>query len=89
MKTTPPVSRRDWWLGVIDLTTAGVDVTATRLEAVHLSIADETFNILARIPVTRPVSQRVRQLHHGISTVSYRTVSGTARTLNSWLRASG
>lgn len=72
----------DWWLGVADLLSAGTAVTAARLEKVHLSIADETFNVLARIPVTRPVSEPVRQLHHGIAALSYRSVSQGAHWLN-------
>lgn len=80
------ITHRDWWLGIMDLASAGTAVTAARLETVHLSIADETFNVLARIPVTRPVSQRVRKIHHGISALSYRSVSAGASTLNEWLQ---
>lgn len=75
----------DWWRGVADVISAGTAVTAARLEKVHLSIADETFNVLARIPVTRPVSEPVRQLHHGIATLSYRSVSNAAHLLNQWV----
>lgn len=86
LMTTPrELTHRDWWLGMADLASAGAAVTASRLERVHLSIADETFDILARIPVTRPVSQRVRQLHHGISALSYRSVSAGATAVNQWL----
>ena len=87
MTTRNEPSHREWWLGMADLASAGAAVTATRLEKVHLSIADETFNILGRIPVTRPVSQRVRQLHHGISVLSYRSVSLGASTVNRWLKS--
>lgn len=87
MTTRKELSHREWWLSLADLASAGTAVTATRLEKVHLSIADETFNVLARVPVTRPVSQRVRQIHHGISALSYRTVSASASSINSWLRA--
>ncbi|BES73798.1 hypothetical protein RE428_48160 [Marinobacter nanhaiticus D15-8W] len=85
MMAPKELTHRDWWLGMADLASAGAAATAGRLEQVHLSIADETFNVLARIPVTRPVSQRVRQIHHGISTLSYRSVSAGALAFNMWL----
>ena len=71
-----------WWSGFADLVTAGAAETAQRLEQVHLSIADETFNILAAVPVTRPVSEQVRKVHHGISRCSYRGVALGVKGLN-------
>ncbi|MEX0603240.1 MAG: hypothetical protein WD623_00125 [Marinobacter sp.] len=64
-----------WWLGVLDVSATGVAEGALRLERVHHAIADESFNILARIPVTRPISEPVRVIHHGISRLSYRSVA--------------
>lgn len=64
-----------WWLGFLDVSATAVAEGALRLERVHHAIADESFNILARIPVTRPVSEPVRVIHHGISSLSYRTVA--------------
>ncbi len=68
----------DWWLGVADILTHGIAQGACKLERVHLSIADETFNVLHRIPVTRPWSQAVRFTHHNISKLSYRSVAVVA-----------
>lgn len=73
---------RQWWLGFFDFACEGTAVVATRLEQVHLSIADETFDVLARVPVTNTISEPVRDLHHGISRLSYRTVASAARFLN-------
>ncbi|WP_092020180.1 hypothetical protein [Marinobacter zhejiangensis] len=69
---------QDWWLGVGHLVTHGVAEGAIKVQRVHLSIADETFNVLARIPVTRPVSEPVRALHHGISRLCYGTAAQLA-----------
>ncbi|TBW56427.1 hypothetical protein EZI54_09000 [Marinobacter halodurans] len=85
--TQPPRSTGLWWRGVADLASAGAEVTARRLEGVHLSIADETFDVLARIPVTRPFSEPVRRVHHGIAALSYRCVALGARGLNQWVRS--
>lgn len=64
-----------WWSGMTEVLAAGMAEGSVRIERVHLAIADESFNILARIPVTRPVSNPVRRLHHGISRLSYRSVA--------------
>lgn len=80
-------SNQDWWRGVGDLTTIGLVEGAERLENVHLSIADETFNILASIPVTRPVSERVRGIHHGIARFCYRSVATGGRAANRAFRS--
>ena len=73
--------QRRWWLGMGDLLSQGASHSALKLERVHLAIADETFGILERIPVTRPWSRLVRVSHHGISRLSYRTVSVAAAGL--------
>lgn len=72
---------RNWWAGVADVAASGLNHGARKLERVHLSIADETFNILQRVPVTRPWSESVRYIHHGISRLSYRSVSLVAASL--------
>lgn len=72
---------RNWWAGVADVAASGLNHGALKLERVHLSIADETFNILQRVPVTRPWSESVRYIHHGISRLSYRSVSLVAASL--------
>lgn len=64
---------RDWWLGVGHLVSHGLAEGAHKARRVHLAIADETFDVLARIPVTRPFSEPVRTLHHGISGFCYST----------------
>lgn len=66
---------RNWWAGVADVAATGLNHGALKLERVHLSIADETFDLLQRVPVTRPWSEGVRYIHHGISRLSYRSVS--------------
>lgn len=58
---------RNWWAGVADITASGLNHGALKVERIHLSIADETFNILQRVPITRPWSEAVRSIHHGIS----------------------
>lgn len=68
----------EWWLGLADIVTHGVAQGVHKLERVHLSIADETFNVLDRIPVTRPWSQAVRFSHHNLSRLSYRSVAAVA-----------
>lgn len=70
----------DWWVGVGHLVSHGLAEGAMKAQRVHLAIADETFNILARIPVTRPVSEPVRSVHHGISRLCYGAVSQIAAT---------
>ncbi|MCK7550574.1 hypothetical protein [Marinobacter goseongensis] len=76
----------DWWLGLADILTHGVVHGAQKLERVHLSIADETFNVLERIPVTRPWSEAVRATHHSVSRLSYRSVSAVAQGAGELLR---
>lgn len=71
-----------WWLGVLDISATAVAAGSLRLERVHHAIADESFNVLARIPVIRPVSEPVRVVHHAISSLSYRTVAGIADTVH-------
>ncbi|MDX1588734.1 MAG: hypothetical protein R3296_07325 [Oleiphilaceae bacterium] len=81
----PPMekdSRIQWWLGLTDLGSQSLTQGALGVERMHLSIADETFDILARIPTTRPYSEPVRVLHHGISTLCYRSVAGVGRLLS-------
>ncbi|TVP58273.1 MAG: hypothetical protein EA349_04865 [Halomonadaceae bacterium] len=74
--------RIQWWLGFSDLGGNTLTQGALGIERMHLSIADEAFNILERIPVTRPVSEQVRVLHHGISTLCYRGVAGVGQILS-------
>lgn len=42
----------NWWFGVADMAASGINHGALKLERVHLSIADETFNLLRQVPVT-------------------------------------
>ena len=42
---------RNWWAGVADITASGLNHGALKVERIHLSIADETFNILQRVPI--------------------------------------
>lgn len=77
---------RNWWGGVADVAASGINHGALKLERVHLSIADETFNILRQVPVTRPWSESVRYIHHGISRLSYRSVSLAAAGLSVLVR---
>lgn len=77
---------RNWWAGVADIAATGLNQGARKLERVHLSIADETFDILQRVPVTRPWSEGVRYIHHGVSRVSYRSVSLVASGLEALAR---
>lgn len=72
---------RNWWAGVADVAASGLNHGALKVERIHLSIADETFNILQRVPITRPWSETVRVVHHGISRFSYRSVSLVAAGL--------
>ena len=78
---------QDWWLGLADLLTVSVAEGARGIERFHLSIADETFNVLARIPITQPVSEPVRVIHHRISRLCYRSVSEMARAGNAVVNA--
>lgn len=78
----------EWWLGLADVLTHGVAQGAGKLERVHLSIADETFNVLARVPVTRPWSEAVRTTHHTVSRLSYRSVVAAANAAGNLLRGS-
>ncbi|MBJ6136533.1 hypothetical protein [Marinobacter litoralis] len=68
-----------WWLGLADVLGHGVQHGAAQLKRVHLSVADEAFQVLDTIPVTRPASRIVRAFHHGISTLSYDSVSLAGR----------
>lgn len=70
-----------WWSGAAEILAVGLAEGSVRIERAHLAIADESFRILARIPVTRPVSVPVRMLHHGISRLSYRSVALASRAL--------
>jgi hypothetical protein len=72
---------RNWWAGVADMTASGLNHGALKVERIHLSIADETFNILQKVPIVRPWSEAVRSIHHGISRLSYRGVSLMAASL--------
>lgn len=75
-----------WWIGVADVAASGLNHGALKLERVHLSIADESFNILDRVPVTRPWSENIREIHHGISRLSYRSVSLAATGLGNLVK---
>ena len=68
-----------WWLGLAHIAAIGLEEGTRKVKRVHLAISDESFNILARIPVTRPVSEPVRFLHHGITRFWYGTLTGLAR----------
>lgn len=68
----------DWWFGAADVLATGVAHGADKVERVHLSIADETFDILQAIPVTRPWSEGTRFIHHNIARLSYRSVAGVS-----------
>lgn len=71
----------NWWAGVADVAASGINHGALKLERVHLSIADEAFNLLRQVPVTKPWSESIRTIHHGISRFSYRSVSLAATGL--------
>ncbi|MBL3556011.1 MULTISPECIES: hypothetical protein [Marinobacter] len=71
----------NWWIGVADIAASGINHGALKLERVHLAIADETFNVLKQVPVTRPWSEGIRTIHHGIARLSYRSVSLVAASL--------
>jgi len=77
---------RNWWAGVADMTASGINHGALKVERIHLSIADETFDILQRVPITRPWSEAVRSVHHAISRLSYRSVSLVAVGLGTSVR---
>lgn len=76
----------NWWAGVADVVASGLIHGSVKLERVHLSIADEAFNILQKVPVTRPWSENVRTIHHGIARLSYRSVSLAATGLGALAR---
>lgn len=76
----------NWWIGVADIAASGINHGALKLERIHLSIADETFSLLRQVPVTRPWSESIRTIHHGISRLSYRSVSLAASELGSLVR---
>lgn len=76
----------NWWAGVVDVAASGINHGALKLERVHLSIADEAFNLLRQVPVTRPWSEGIRTIHHGISRLSYRSVSLAAIGLEALAR---
>lgn len=71
----------DWWAGVADIAVTGLAHGSLKLERVHLSIADETFNMLQRVPVTRPFSETTRFFHHRIARVSYRSIAAVSAGL--------
>lgn len=73
--------RMEWWLGLTDLGGQSLTQLVLGVERVHLSIADETFDVLARIPTTRPVSEPVRAAHHGISRLCYRSLAAAGELL--------
>ncbi|MDP4547683.1 MAG: hypothetical protein ABJM19_00685 [Marinobacter sp.] len=70
-----------WWRGLADVLGHGLQHGATKLRRVHLSVADETFRALDVIPVVRPVNRTVRACHHGISKLSYSSVSCAGRVV--------
>ncbi|MFO7993968.1 MAG: hypothetical protein R6U69_07380 [Marinobacter sp.] len=76
----------DWWFGVTDILATGVAHGADKVERVHLSIADETFDILQGIPVTRPFSETTRFIHHNIARLSYRSVAGVSAGVSAFAR---
>lgn len=71
--------QRNWWLGVLDMAAEGAGHGALKLERVHLAIADESFGILERIPVTRPWARVVRTSHHGLTRLCYGAVRVSAQ----------
>ena len=79
-------TNRQWWLGVADLGTTALHEGSKGIQRVHLSIADETFNVLEQIPVTRPFSEPVRSVHHGVSRLVYGAVSVSSRMVNERVR---
>ncbi|MDC0662930.1 hypothetical protein [Marinobacter sp. SS21] len=79
--TSTEQTQVDWWRGVAELLAHGLAHGARKAQRAHISIADETFNILARIPLTRPVSEPVRSVHHGIAGLSYGVVATLATGL--------
>jgi|GEM_PF-533962 len=81
-----PSKNSRWWRGFLDFATESTAVVAERLEKVHLSIADEAFDILEKVPSTRHTSETVREIHHGISRISYQSVAFSARFLNSLVK---
>lgn len=87
LKTAHEPSREDWLLGLADLMAAATEGGARRIERAHLAIADESFNVLASLAITRPVSEPIRVIHHGIARLSYRSVALAAGQLRPWLRA--
>jgi len=74
--------QKDWWLGVADMASVGLTESARSAERVHIAIADETFNVLREIPVTSPVSEPVRSIHHGIAKFCYRSVAQAGESLS-------
>lgn len=66
--------QRNWWLGLADMVAEGAGHGALKLERIHLAIADESFGILERVPVTQPWARVVRVSHHGISRLCYGAV---------------
>ena len=68
-----------WWLGAADIVAVGVAEGASRIGRAHIAIADESFDLLSRFEVTRPVSESVRVVHHGISRLCYGSIGLAAR----------
>jgi pimeloyl-ACP methyl ester carboxylesterase len=50
---------------------AGFDQVVNTVQRVHLSIANEPFTVLEKVPVTRHASLAVKEIHHGIANVVY------------------
>ncbi|MBZ2169354.1 hypothetical protein [Marinobacter sp. F4216] len=72
----------EWWLGLADLLAEGTGHGFQKLQRVHLSIADESFNVLEAIPVTRPWAKVVKHAHHGIARICYGSVKVGAQGLH-------
>lgn len=81
--------RMAWWLGLTDLGGQSLTHLVLGVERAHLAIADETFNALAQIPITKPVSEPVRSVHHGISRLCYRSLAAAGELLGTALSGSG
>ncbi len=62
--------------GLIDLTDVAFQEAVRVVERTHRAIANEPFEILQKIPVTAPVSEVVRQVHEGVTELTYSMVKG-------------
>lgn len=76
-----PENHVHWWLGVADILGHGLQHGAVKLKRVHLAIADESFQVLEAIPVTRQASRMVRSCHDGVSHLTYASVEFAGRTV--------